>query len=468
MRRSRHFFELITSKSRVLAQFFAAQGITMAGNLLYGLLCVRLLPASEYAKFVVLFGVQGTLIVLMDINFSGTLVPLIGERVDNHQLIADYVASLRKLAQWIYALIAVAAVVAYPLLVRNRGWSWRTVAAMVVILLVSTWFMRVSAAYGTVLILLRDRAYWYRGQMISSLGTLALLGAFWAFGVLSGFVAILLNVAGIVFIGISYHFRAQRLLGVPGYESVEKRRSIVKLALPNVPQSLLYAFQGQISLFLIIYFGHASGVASVGALSRLGQIFALASQMNPLLIEPYFAKLSRDRLKNSYGLVLLLAVIACGVVTLAAAQVPEVFLWLLGPQYKGLRTEVLISIATAAIGCLSGIMWAIHSARRFVYWWSNTVRLVLTLLLQVLFVTRLDLSTVRSVLWLNLVTTVASLSVNVMIGIYGFIRGPREVESGPREKSDTSIEANAYLDQVESADFGVPEPKHHQTADDHL
>jgi O-antigen/teichoic acid export membrane protein len=468
MSRHRLYFELITSKVRILAQFFAAQGITMAGNLLYGLLCVRLLPATEYAKFVVLFGVQGTLIVLMDINFSGTLVPLIGERVDNRQLIADYVASLRQLAHWIYVLIAIGAIVAYPLLVRNRGWSWRTIAAMVVILLVSTWFMRVSAAYGAVLILLRDRAFWYRGQMISSLGTLVLLGIFWALGVLNGFVAILLNVAGIVFVGCYYHYRAQRLLGPPGFGSAEKRRSIVKLALPNIPQSLLYALQGQVSLFLIIYFGHASGVASVGALSRLGQMFALVSQMNPLLIEPYFAKLSRERLRASYGMVLLIAGGACALVTLAAAQVPELFLWLLGPQYKGLRIEVLISISTGAIGCLSGILWTIHSARRFVYWWTNTVRIILTFLLQILFVTRLDLSTVRSVLWLNFVTIVGSLSVNVMAGIYGFLRGPREVESNQQDVSEATIEATAYLEQVESADFGIPEPKPHQAANQAL
>jgi hypothetical protein len=50
----------------------------MAGNLLYGLLCVRLLPSAEYAKFVVVFAVQGTIIALMDVNFTGTLVPLVG------------------------------------------------------------------------------------------------------------------------------------------------------------------------------------------------------------------------------------------------------------------------------------------------------------------------------------------------------------------------------------------------------
>jgi hypothetical protein len=70
------------------------------------MLCVRLLPPSEYAKFVVVFGVQGTLPLIMDANLSGTLIPLIGERVGDHRLIADYVATLRQLAFWAYLLSA--------------------------------------------------------------------------------------------------------------------------------------------------------------------------------------------------------------------------------------------------------------------------------------------------------------------------------------------------------------------------
>jgi len=63
------------------------------------------------------------------------------------------------------------------------------IAAMVVIVLFSVFFARVSAAYGAVLIIRRDRVRWYRAQMVSSLGTLALLGVFWALHWLNAFSA---------------------------------------------------------------------------------------------------------------------------------------------------------------------------------------------------------------------------------------------------------------------------------------
>jgi O-antigen/teichoic acid export membrane protein len=416
----------LAPKLRHVIEFLASQGITLAGNLLYGLLCVRLLPIAEYAKFAVVFGFLGTLTLLMDISLSGTLIPLVGQRIDDRQLIADYVASLRQLVRRLYMLIAPAAIVFYPLLVHKLQWSWRVVTAMVAILLVAAWCARVSGAYGAVLIVRRDRRVWYRAQMISSLGTLALLGVFRSAHWLNAFSAILINVGGIVFVCLAYFFRARQLLGVEGRPSKEKRKAIVHLALPNMPNAIFYALQGQVSLLLITLFGHTSAVASVGALTRLSQIFVLFAQMNPLLLEPYFAKLPRARLKANYLGVLALEGVFCLFVTGLARYFPQLFLWVLGPRYAGLRFEVFLMLAASSIGYFCGVLWTIHCARRFVYWWNGMMAISLILLVQVAFIWKVDLSTVRAVLTLNLATAGVALLVNLLTGVYGFIRGPRK------------------------------------------
>ena len=415
-------------RGQTVVQFFAAQGLTMAANMLYGLLCVRLLPASEYAKFVVVFGVQATLIILMDVNLSGTLIPLIGERVDNHKLIADYVAALRQISIWAYVLVAAGTVVFFPLLVRNRQWSIPAIAGMIAILLLSTWFMRVSSAYGTVCVLLRDRKKWYKGQLISSIGTLVLLLAFWALHWLGAYQAILINVAGIVFTGLFYFYRARTLLGVVGIATRHKRNAIFRLALPNMPQAIFFALQGQISLFLITFLGHTQGVASVGALGRLGGIFAVFSQANQLLVEPFFAKLPRHKLRSNYAAAVALAAVVSTGILVFTLHFPQLLLWVLGPQYANLEVEVKLSITASAISCFSGVLWGIHSSRRFVYWWNVIFSISLTILVQVLFILKADMSTVRGVLWLNLATNLASLAVNISSGVYGFLRGPRVTE----------------------------------------
>jgi O-antigen/teichoic acid export membrane protein len=407
--------------------FLAKQGITMAGNLLYGFLCVRLLPVADYAKFVVVFGIQGTLVVLMDVGISGSLIPLVGDRIEDRQLIADYLASLRQLAHWLFAIMTPITVIFYPLLVRNRQWSWQVVASMVAILLFSIWFARVAAAYSSVLIIRRDRGRWYRAQMVSSLGTLALLVVFWALHWLNAFSAILINVAGILSIAITYFMRARSLLGVAGVATKEKRTAIIQLTLPATPGVIFYALQGQISLLLITIFGHTAAVASVGALGRLAQVFTLFLQMNPLLEEPYFAKLPRNRLKRDYlGVVALAGGVGIAFIVLAWIF-PQMFLWILGPKYAGLHVEVLLVMIGSAFRLVAGVAAAINGSRRFNYWWHNISTIVLTLFVQGFFLWKTDLGSIRVALWFGVASSAASMLVNLLCAVYGFVWGPRRV-----------------------------------------
>ncbi len=414
-------------KIQRVAEFLLWQGATMAGNLLYGFLCVRLLPIPEYAKFVVVFAIQGSLVVLMDVGITGSLVPLVGDRVDDLQLIADYVASLRKLAHWLFAIIAPIAIIVFPILVRNRHWSWQTVAFMVVILLVSVWFARIGGAYGAVLILRRDRKRWYQAQMVSSFGTLALLLVFLACHWLNAYTAILINVSGIVYVGIALYFRCQKLLGAKGVPSRQKRTAIIHFALPSIPSVILYSLQGPLSVFLITIFGRTSGVASVGALTRLGQIFTLFYQMNPMLIEPYFARLPKARLKRHY-LGAIAAVGGFGLLLVEFAHsFPGAFLWILGPKYAGLRSEVVLVIISGALGLLGGVMVSFNGARRFVYYWDNMARNILTPIVQIIFIWKMDLSSVRNVLLFGIVSGLPSLLIHTIVSVYGFAHGPRRI-----------------------------------------
>jgi len=424
----KHLVSFTAPKLRPLVRFLTSQGITLAGNLLYGLLCVRWLPTADYAQFVVLFGIQGSLAVLMDIGASGSIVPLVGQDIHNRQLIADYIASLRQLAHRLYIIMGVGLILTFPLLVRHRNWGWRTVLAMIGILLVSSWFVRVSAAYGAVLILLRDRPKWYMGQMISSLGTLAVLLIFTAVHWLNAFSAILINVSGIVFMGLFYYHRSRQLLATEGIPTPAKRSAIVRLTLPNVPSAIFYALQGQITLMLITYFGRTSGVASIGALGRLGQIFVLFGQMNPLLVEPYFARLRPEKFKSSYFSAITIVALICIGVTAFSATFPELFLWVLGPQYKNLTQEVIYVVAASSLGYFGGVLWVIHSSRKYIYWWNNIATIVVTVSIQLAFILKADLSSVKTLLLLNLVTASGGFLITMLAGVYGFIKGPRLVE----------------------------------------
>lgn len=415
----------LASRLEHIVEFLTSQGITTAGNLLYGFFCVRLLPIPQYARYAVVFGFLGTLMLLMDSGTSNALLPLVGEQIDNRQLIADLVASLRQLAHWLYLLLVPAAIFLFPLMVRKQLWNTRLIAVMVISILIASWFTRISGAYGAVLIIRRDQKFWYRIQMISSFSALTLLGVVYLAHWLTAFTAIGINLAGTTFTATAFFLRARRLLGVRGHASKKTRGELVHLSLPNVPSVVFYALQGQISLLLVTFFGHTTAVASVGALNRLGQIYILFGQMNILLVEPYFARLPASKVKRSYLVAILLAGLLAAAITGVARGFPQIFLWVLGPQYSQLRFEVFLLVAASSIAYLSAVLWTMNCARRFVYWWNSAAVIVLTLAVQIVFIWKVNLSSVRSVLFLGLATVSVNLVVYAFTGLYGFLYGPR-------------------------------------------
>jgi len=415
-------------KLRHVMHFLTKQGIAMTGNMLYGLLCVRMLPIASYAQFAVLFGFMGSLTTLLDIGMSGTLTPLVGEQIANLPLIASYVASIRRIALRMYLVVAPIAGLVFVFLVQRQHWGALVVAQMVVVLLVTAWFARVSSAYGAVLILRRDRSHYYRAQIIGSLGSLSLLVVFWAFHSVNVYVGILLNVAQTLFLAFFYYRRARELLGVKGQPNTSQEKAIVRLAMPNVPSTVFYAIQGQVMLMLITVFGHSvSSVANIGALSRLGQILVLFSQMNIILAEPFFAKLEQSRLRRIYILAAGLVAVGAAAFSALAFLFPEVFLWILGPHYRQLRLEVGLMVLSSSIQYLGGFLWVVHSSRRFVYWWVTIANIALILAVEVLFIWKVDLSVVRNVLILNVASALASLAVTLSCGVYGFLRGGQQL-----------------------------------------
>jgi hypothetical protein len=412
-----------------VAHFASKQGIAAVGNLLYGLLCVRMLPVADYAKFAVLFGYMGSLTVLLDVGVVGTLAPLVGEQIANLSLIANYVASIRQIILRLYLVVAPLAMLGFVFLVRKQHWGAFVVVQMLAVLLVTAWFARVCSSYGAVLILRRDRSRFYRIQILASLSSLGVLLIFWLLHCINLYVAILLNVGQVVFLGTGYYLRARQLLGVKGHSIAQQRKAIIRLAMPNTPNVIFYATQGQVTLMLITLFGHnASSVAGVGALARLGQILVFVAHMNPILVEPFFAKLETGRLKRTYLLAAAIVVVCSAAYSGLAFAFPEAFLWVLGPKYSQLRIEVSLVILASAMYYVAGFMWVIHSSRRFVYWWSNVAQIGLTLIVQSFLIWKMDLSTVRNVLLFSILSGTVTMVVTAAVGVYGFTYGPQKLE----------------------------------------
>ena len=421
----------LRSRLRHVHQFVTRQGIATVGNLVYGLLCVRLLPVNDYAKFAIIFGFMGTLTVLTDTVTTGTIAPLVGERLQDRKLIADYVATVRHIVTFVFLAIAPVVTVVLLVALGRHEWTLRDNLQIAASILFISWFSRISGTYSTVLLLLRDRAFFYRIQIAGSLGSLALLCVAWAMHGLNLYVCVLLNCAQVVYQAISTYRRAQHLLRVDGHTNQAMQRQIIQLALPGVPGSIFYALQGQIMLMLLVALGRGTtSIANLGALGRLGQILTFFSLMNPVFVEPFFARLRQNQVLPRYVIAVVLAASALGLFCGTGFLFPQYYLLVLGPHYQNLRVEVGLIILSSSLAFLAGYMHTIHTSRRFVYWWNNISNIVAIVAIQAFCIWRFDLSVLRNLLVMNVVTVAVSLLIQVLTGIYGFVFGPQQMIGG--------------------------------------
>jgi len=194
---------------------------------------------------------------------------------------------------------------------------------------------------------------------------------------------------------------------------------------PLIPLIIFYAVQGQLSTFLIAWFGQAQNVAEVTALGRLGQLFAFLSALFPMLAMPYFASVADGAFRHRYWWIVALTLVTTAVIGTLGFAFPEPLLWLLGARYDHLSREVGWVVLSGALSFAGGAIWTIHSARRWVFWRFTAAYIAAVMLVQVAFVVWVDLSVTLHVIWMGVVANGVGLLCQGFVAWLG-LRGDAE------------------------------------------
>jgi hypothetical protein len=87
----------------------------------------------------------------------------------------------------------------------------------------------------------------------------------------------------------------------------------------------------------------------------------------------------------------------------------------------------MLVMVAGALGLVAGVIGTINSSRRFLYLWPILWGNIILIPMQAAFIWKFDLSTVKAVLWFNVVSAVPSLGVAIYTAFYGFARGGRKI-----------------------------------------
>jgi O-antigen/teichoic acid export membrane protein len=376
---------------------------------LSGFLIVRILSKSEYAAYTIAASLQALLNALTDSGIGWGL-NAVGGRIWNDS------ARLRGLIAIGLRLRSYLAFVAVPLtvlsafyLLRKNGVSWPTTIALTAGVLVTIWGTFLTNIYA---VPLRLRSLYTTAQKFDLLGAslrfvlLAILASFF----LNAISAVLITAMALTVQGILLRRSVDRILVDEPKEEESDRRALIGLMKKQALATIFFAYQGQITIWLISVFGSAEKVADIGALSRLAIIFALVASILTGLVAPTFARCeSLDRLLRLFVTALVAYLVFAALLLFCSIAFPSEMLWILGGKYASLTREVPLLVTSSVV---VGLTWVVHTLALSRGWvWQTWTVPVATVLVQLACARFVHFDSVAGVLVFSIISLIPGLVI---------------------------------------------------------
>jgi len=385
---------------RVISIAGSAQILVQATGLLTGILIIRMLPTKEYAFYTLANTMLSTMTVLADGGISAGVMAQ-GGKVwrDKKQLglvLSTGLDLRRKFA--VFSLLVAVPILIY-LLLHQGATVW------VILLIIATLIPSFYAALSDSLLeivpkLHQDIRPLQANQVMVNLFRMFLstLSIFFPFT----FIILLAN-------GIPRMYGNMKLQKIvskfaEGNQPPDAgyRKNIIEIVKKMMPGSIYYCISGQITIWLISFFGTTESIAKIGALGRLSMVLSIFTVLFGTLITPRFARLpdNRTSLLSKFVTIQVVMVILCTAICGIVYLFPQPALWILGQKFQGLEVELTLSILASCLALMSGVFFSLSSSRG---WPTHPAVLIIG---NIIFVVTgaflFNVSTLKGALWFNI------------------------------------------------------------------
>jgi hypothetical protein len=381
------------------------------------------MSVESYAQFSIALGFQSMLQWLVDLGTVGAIVALVGDNGNEKETVGKYIRSAKYFRNRLFCVAVPVAAVAFWFLTFKHHWHWTLKALLFSSIAGTLYFQGLASFYSTPLLINQEIGRFYKPQIISSLWRLALSFILKLSSALLAWTSAWTNSTAVLIHSLIYWNESRHLVDEPKKSEPSANREMLHYVAPTIPWIVFTAFQGQISLFLITWFGQTRNIAEVAALGRLGQLFLILAASNGVIIGPYIARVSSLQLRTRYVQILAVAIVISLACCTVAFLMPEPLLWMLGSKYGNLRREIGWAVAGSSVGYVGLVMLTMHNARKWVYWWWSTAHIAIILTTQLVCLMLLDMSSTVNVLYFSLIGNISALLILFAVGLFGFRYG---------------------------------------------
>ena len=399
---------------RLLAGFTWLQAAIQALAALSGLLLVRVLEKPQFAAYTIATSLLSTLNGLTDCGI-GTGLNVIGGRVwRDRAALGSLVASALQVRARLAGIALPLGLTLALILFRQNQVPWCESIGLVI----ATWLgLAGVVVINTSAVALRLHGKYLEVQRIELTAVLVRLALLISMALvcINAILAMVVATLSVALQTLLIRCKTASIMEPHALPDREKCRAIGRFVAQQWFSTVFFAFQGQITLFLMCLWGSPEKVAEVSALGRLAVIFGFITSLLNGVATPTLARCnSVPRLRRlAAGMVLAYGFFA-GTMLAITFLFPRHILWLLGGRYAGLSEELPLVVAASLIWGLTGVLFGLASARGWI--WHAWVSPFFTVALQALLLTWLDLSQVRGVLQFGLLSSLPVLgSVMYMV-----------------------------------------------------
>lgn len=383
----------------------STQVLVQVTGLISGILIIRLLPIEEYAYYTLANTMLGTMTMLADSGISNGVLAE-GGKVwkDKKKLGKVLVTGMNMRKKFgIGSLIVTIPILAY--LLHDHHASWLTIF-LIIIAIIPAFFADLSdSILASVAKLHQSIKPLQRNNVevgLSRFGLAVILVFLFPFT----FIALTANSLPRIYGNFRLRKIAANFADLDEKPDPEVRQAVYISVKRTMPIVIYHTISGQLSIWLISFFGTTASISQLGALGRLAMMFSVFSILFSTLVVPRFSRMleNQSRLMKIFLYVQVIT-IAISVVLLSGVYLfSDQILWVLGEKYYGLNYELTLIGITECLGLMIGVSSQLCISRG---WYLKPQYII-----GINFV-----STVMAIAFLNLTTLIGVLYFNIFVMI---------------------------------------------------